>query len=52
MSEVYVCGEYCICWGDGGVQLYQGDEIVQHLWGGGGEACHGLAVGGVGWECD
>jgi hypothetical protein len=34
MSEVYVCGEYCICWGDGGVQLYQGDEIVQHLWGG------------------
>ena len=38
--------------GDGGVQLYQGDEIVQHLWGGCGVVCHGLAVRGVGGQCD
>ena len=47
-----MCGEYLICWGGGGVQLYQGDEIVQHLWGGCGGVCHGQAVGEVGWECD
>ena len=52
MSEVYACGEYFICWGDGGVQLYQGDEIVQHQWGGCGGVCNGLEVGGVRWECD
>ena len=52
MSEVYACGEYFICWGDGGVQLYQGDEIDHYLLGGCGGACHGLAVWGVGWQCD
>ena len=49
MSKVYACGEYCLCWGDGGVQLYQGDEIVQHIWGGCGGVCHGLAVVELGY---